>query len=451
MDLAIITTKNLEQKKFWDERLKHTFPKTRFIVVIEEWPGGAGNGLGTLNAFLEADAILRKEGGPSLHQWLETGHPLALYHCAGEGKRLYPLSASEHNNKAAMKLPGLIPFEVTEDPITLLEAILKQTDPLVKMNTGRLSVFWGDQLFFSSQSPHSLQRHPLEIYVKDGPVPSSEAWTKHHLENYGIVCFDPQGNSLILEKCDWDLFEELVKEGYIDVEKGLRMSFGSFSVTLPLLRDLLKEFTPELEQKKEKFDTEPHFWMPLTLPLSVYQKVMENKGMSLKESQKHFERLQSIRSSYQNVFGPMNLGSDCGWWDFGNVAAYKQNLLKILEKTDQSQYMREFLNMPADGVLKSNVDKLKSVRSIVVGTNAKELNVEDSVIIGCLLNKLSCKNSLFYNVRDDSELNDQTDVVRADVKGQRFYSTLHSDPKKNWDKCLQSNPMSWADLHRKLS
>ncbi len=450
MDLAIITTKNRLQKQFWENRLRITFPQTKFIVVVEDWHGGAGNGLGTLYAFLQANSFFQKIYHQNLLQWLENGHSLTLYHCAGEGQRLYPLSASEHNNKSALKLPGLIPFGATEDPITLLEAILKQTDPMSKDNPGRLSVFWGDQLFLPSKTTSIHSRHPLEIYVKEIPFPNSKGWKRENLENYGIVCFDGSGTPHILEKCTWDQIDAFIKDNCIVPERGVNISFGSFSITAPLLQALLKEFSQELECKTGKFDSDPHFWMPLTLPLKLYQTMMGKKKMNSIDAEKHYKRLEKVKNGFQDILGIINMGRDCSFWDFGNVVAYKDNLLRILEDTEESDTMRKFLQMPQDGILKSKIGKSKIVRSIIVGTNALELEAEDSVIIGSLLNKLSCKNSLYYNVHEEAILEQQEDVVRADVNGEPFYSTLQSDPKLQWSQRLHSNPLSWEELHLKI-
>lgn len=42
-------------------------------------------------------------------------------------------------------------------------------------------------------------------------------------------------------------------------------SLGSFSLSATLLLALLEEFKPEIEAKQAKFDSDPDFWMPLTL------------------------------------------------------------------------------------------------------------------------------------------------------------------------------------------
>ena len=45
------------------------------------------------------------------------------------------------------------------------------------------------------------------------------------------------------------------------------------------LEALMDEFTPELEKKSGKLDTDPHFWMPLTLSEKSYVEVMKQKGV----------------------------------------------------------------------------------------------------------------------------------------------------------------------------
>ncbi len=45
---------------------------------------------------------------------------------------------------------------------------------------------------------------------------------------------------------------------------------GSFSMSFEMLTLALSEFAGELAEKRAKFDSDPHFWMPLTLELEGY-------------------------------------------------------------------------------------------------------------------------------------------------------------------------------------
>jgi hypothetical protein len=60
--------------------------------------------------------------------------------------RLAPLPGAENNNKPGVKLPATLTVGGERVPLTILEAVLKQTGVYAPMRKGRLSVFWGDQV-----------------------------------------------------------------------------------------------------------------------------------------------------------------------------------------------------------------------------------------------------------------------------------------------------------------
>ena len=125
--------------------------------MSEDWAqGGAGNGLGTLYAFEKACRLATDKFGADydLKGLLGGGEvSVGLYHTAGKGTRLAPLPASENNNKPGVKLPAVVDVDVgggvgggDVQPITILEAVVKQTGVYAKSRKGRLSVYWGDQV-----------------------------------------------------------------------------------------------------------------------------------------------------------------------------------------------------------------------------------------------------------------------------------------------------------------
>ncbi len=119
------------------------------LAVHEDWPGGAGNALGTLYAFQNAarDAAER-HGGVDISAQLRDGSvSIGLYHTAGKGTRLAPLPGAENNNKPGVKLPATVRVAGQAVPMTILEAVIRQTGCYARSRPGRLSVFWGDQIF----------------------------------------------------------------------------------------------------------------------------------------------------------------------------------------------------------------------------------------------------------------------------------------------------------------
>lgn len=60
--------------------------------------------------------------------------------------RLAPLPGAENNNKPGVKLPVCLTVDGARVPLTILEAVCKQTGVYASSRKGRLSVFWGDQV-----------------------------------------------------------------------------------------------------------------------------------------------------------------------------------------------------------------------------------------------------------------------------------------------------------------
>lgn len=58
-----------------------------------------------------------------------------------------PLPGAENNNKPGVKLPATVKIGDKNLSITILESVIKQTGCYAKSRMGRLSVFWGDQVF----------------------------------------------------------------------------------------------------------------------------------------------------------------------------------------------------------------------------------------------------------------------------------------------------------------
>merc|ERR1719148_399212 len=152
-DVTIVCTTDDHQAAYWMERLGRGVCKRSgdgggaypmVLAVSEDWssPSGAGNGLGTLYAFRKACRVAKEKHGVDLAAEMDAGKvSAALYHTAGKGTRLAPLPASENNNKPGVKLP--VSQKLSDGsyaPITVLEAVVKQTGVYAPSRKGRLSV-----------------------------------------------------------------------------------------------------------------------------------------------------------------------------------------------------------------------------------------------------------------------------------------------------------------------
>ncbi len=113
-DVVIICCSSKPQARYWQRRLEEgrgllLSKNTLVLAVMEDWPGGAGNALGTLYAFTNAAKLAITRYGVDIESQLKAGKiSVGLYHTAGKGTRLAPLPGAENNNKPGVKLPATI-------------------------------------------------------------------------------------------------------------------------------------------------------------------------------------------------------------------------------------------------------------------------------------------------------------------------------------------------------
>ncbi len=364
--ILVVTTNCLKEARYWQRVL----PDAR--VVYEEWPGGAGNGLGTLYAAQQAGVL----------EDLRSGKPVALYHTAGKGTRLAPLPGSEFNNKSAVKIPGAP---------TLLEAVIEQTKPL--LHPGRLSVFWGDQLFTPS-IPLREPKRDVELFAKLKPPPTQKQWNEQNLHQYGLVLLDNHGNARQLEKTT---YETLSQQTYAQ----MGISLGSFSLSVPFLKELLQEFSPELQKKQGHLNTDTDFWMPLSWGTSS-------------------------RISGQNRIGAIDIGQEALWLDFGTLRNYWASCLKLQTEN-----------------INCHIDEADIQKSLLINVTAKKVRARNSVLINVTAPTIDIEEGILYNTTDRNPISLQKSA-RADAHNMPFIAPIDGAP---WETKLPNNPMSFADLY----
>ncbi len=296
--------------------------------------------MGTLYAFQKAAALASTKHGIDLLQQLQE-HKISvgLYHTAGKGTRLAPLPGSENNNKPGVKLPATIPIQGKEEksPMTILEAVIKQTGCYAKSRLGRLSVFWGDQVFIPTAPVEYTASYHVDILCSLGPMMSKEEWKEKGMDKYGLIAQCEGGKAAQVEKVDHATALQLLQS--LGEIQAVGTSLGSFSISWQLLKTLLKEFSEELSLKKGKLDSDPHLWMPMTLDEGAYRHLMEQKGISKENSSKHYHRIQNMMNEFhQNypssfgLFGPVDVGQGVFWWDYGQLKLYQRNTLLMTER-----------------------------------------------------------------------------------------------------------------------
>lgn len=440
-DVLIVVVSNQRQQEFWKTTLHQDIHRilpssTLALVVQEEWEGGAGNGLGTLYAFQQAFQLAETQG-IDLFKLLEQGGSVSLYHTAGKGMRLFPLCGVDYNDKSAIKLP------FRKGLITLLEASILQTTP--QRQAGRLSIFWGDQLFSADPVP-SPKKALLTIFSRVIPFPNSAEWETRHLNQYGVLARGSSGHVQLLDKLDYSTFQTLI-DG-LDHKAGLGISFGSFTLSPFLLKALLEEFAEELSSRSSRLDSDPHFWMPLTLEEPLYLRLMQARGMAQKKASSHYLRMQKLKKqlSPQPLLEIAPAGAQY-WWDYGSVAHYFRNVRMLLEKTEEGEAMRKFFQIPEQPSLihGCHLGQATIENSILVNVSAEKAHISNSILINVQAQQIEAEESLAYHVEEKGALHLQKDAVRADA-ACKMLSSLTRDGKKDWSLRLPGNALSYEEL-----
>lgn len=261
-------------------------------------------------------------------------------------------------------------------------------------------------------------------------------------------------------------------------------SLGSFSVSAVFLKALTDTFATELIEKTSKLDTDPHFWMPLTLPESSYIALMQTKGMNETESKQHYHRMQVMKTKFlaQNsslgLFGAVNVGKGACWWDYGLLKLYSSNCLLLLEKdSEKANLLRRYLGIENDGkIMDSNVSPSTTVddssyiisssigpdgsiqNSLLSNVSAQSITADGAIIINCAAKKITAgKGCILYNIIADDE-HEEINVADGDVivgvynddhTHYRLCSNMNTDGGNAWKIVLDKNQHSFEQAHGK--
>ncbi|KAG7395083.1 hypothetical protein PHYBOEH_004235 [Phytophthora boehmeriae] len=479
-DVVIVCTSTPHQAQYWQDRLMATrgsiSPKdAKVIAVHEDWEGGAGNGLGTLYAYTKAVAAGKDLYGMDIPALLAADKiSVALYHTAGKGTRLAPLPGSENNNKSGVKLPAMVQVKDKFVPMTILEAVVKQTGVYASSRRGRLSVFWGDQVFIPSAGVKYEAKHHIDILAALAPMPTEKEWQEKGLEKYGLIVVNQQDNAAQVDKVTHETANRLLAS--FGEMKSVGTSLGSFSVDADMLKALLTEFSKELQAKEGKLDSDPHFWMPLTLELAAYTEVMAQKGVDKAESTAHYERMQKMMANFEEsrakelgLFGCVDVGSDVYWWDYGQLKLYLKNNRLVTKPGVEADCLRSFLGI-SNSIEHSNVGKNATIEeatvlnsqievgdikhSVLSGVCAREVNADGSILINVTARSITAPNCVVYNVTSDEadglcleEGSVVVGVLLPDGKKVIMRSSMNVCGGKAWKTVLEENEHSFENIY----
>mmetsp|Transcript_18616 Transcript_18616/g.46091 ORF Transcript_18616/g.46091 Transcript_18616/m.46091 type:complete len:527 (+) Transcript_18616:128-1708(+) len=477
-DVTIICTTDDHQADFWMSKLSDGLSKEgekfpMVIAVSEDWaPGGAGNGLGTLYAWQKAVKLAKTKFDADLEAlMLDNTVSAALFHTAGKGTRMAPLPASENNNKPGVKLPFL--STSTGKAMTVLEAVVQQSGIYAPSRKGRLSVFWGDQVFLPSVSFQYTPTHHVDIMctLLGDTAPTPEEWAAQGLEKYGVIAVleGDKAETAQVEKVDHATATRML--GQLGTIKQVGPSLGSFSVSGEILKAMLEEYSTELTEKTAKLDTDPHFWMPLTLSEADYIYLMKQKGIDEGESKSHYARMKVFSEKFDKgdmgLFGAVDVGKDACWWDYGQLKLYSKNTTLLLEDSNpECGLLRKFLGL-TDGPTFGKIGEADVVHSfcfnskiasgnikdtIACQVNTKELNAEGAIVVNCVAPRITAgKGCILYNIMSEEEIIAQDGQVMVAVtaeSGDSFVlkSKVDIDGGKAWKIVVEDNENSFEQV-----
>lgn len=429
-DVVVVVASSAEAANFWRQRLERVHSQvlgadTELVVTEEVWTGGAGNGLGTLHGLEQAEAELNRRGR-SLWRALADGKSVGIWHTAGQGRRLYPLPIHHRGDKSRTIVPGELTIDGSPVAMRLLEAVLRQTSAFAE--SGRIGVFWGDQLTLPTV-PMKRPTAPVALLGRLGPVPDAAAWKRLRLSNYGLLAVRTDGSAMQLEKLKWSEFDGL--RGDLGSLTAAATSLGSFSMTAEVGQRLMAVFAPELSSRSAKLDTDPGWWMPLTLPEPVAIRLCGPDSVS------------RLRAAFDGPIGleVLNLGESAPWWDFGTLQSWHDSCRAVLTSPE----LRLLLNTPSpmgDSVFVASPRVEGAHNSVIVGSTAVQLDVSDAVVVDCDVDRLH-GSGVAYGLRGGTHTL-TGGVCATDGQGGTVTAPIDSDGKATWDVPLGGNVKSWS-------
>lgn len=485
-DVVIVCCSGEKQADYWQSRLMtvrgQVLPATcKVLAVFEDWAGdGAGNGFGTLYAYQNAMTKAKSlYNGYDLHaDMLAKKVSVGLYHTAGKGTRLAPLPGAENNNKPGVKLPATLSVGGEQVPMTILEAVLKQTGVYAPMRKGRLSVFWGDQVFVPTVPVAAYTpTHHADILCSLGPMPSAEEWEAKGLDKYGLIAVNADGEAAQIEKVKHATARALLAN-FGEVTR-VGVSLGSFSLSAYLLVAFLDEFQKELTEKTAKLDTDPGMWMALTLSKDSYIQLLKAKGTPAAVSGPHFDRMHAMVARFRattegarGLFGAVDIGQGAYWWDYGQLKLYFANNISVTHTDEESRLYRAFLGVPESRrthakiaevvdvdpwsvISAARVDEGTIKQSVLTNVSAVSVEAEGAVLVNVTARKVVAgRGAVLYNVVDESEeglvLGPKevlVGVFDAHGKQQLMTSSFENDGGVWWKKEIRDGQPSFEAVY----
>jgi hypothetical protein len=303
-------------------------------------------------------------------------------------------------------------------------------------------------------------------------APTADEWTAQGLEKYGVIAVleGPSAEAAQVEKVDHATATKML--GQLGTIGQVGPSLGSFSVSAAILGALVTEYSSELATKTAKLDTDPDFWMPLTLSQEDYVYLMNQKGIEEQTSKAQYERMKNFNESFDRsgmgLFGAVDVGKDACWWDYGQLKLYSKNSLLLLDDNNpESALLRKFLSLEygpvtAQGDLAmthsyafaSKLTQGSLTNSLVCQVTAKEIIAEGAIIVNCVAPKITAGvGCILYNLMSEEPIvanAGQVMVAVTNEDGESFVlkSRMDLDGGKAWETPVEGNELSFAQVHK---
>ncbi|RKY30103.1 MAG: hypothetical protein DRP68_06460, partial [Candidatus Omnitrophota bacterium] len=256
-DVIIVTVKDERKREEVEEVLNNVFKNNKnkeIYVIVENWPGGAGNLLGTSNAYKKAKELSKNSF---------ENKKVAIFHNAGEGRRIEPLALSEGNDRGSVKMIG----KVKDCELTLLLSVIANSEKFSSDNNA-VDVFWVNQLYFENEKINSATNDSLiSLFVTECKEDdfSYEEWEK--LNKKELVIFEIDDNGKIVDFIEENIFEDLKEAKEFLRGKKLRYDLGAHRIKKEFLEAMLEFCKKDLRWRRRKLEFAMDFLQPLLVTL----------------------------------------------------------------------------------------------------------------------------------------------------------------------------------------
>lgn len=306
-------------------------------------------------------------------------------------------------------------------------------------------------------------------------APTAEEWAAQGLEKYGVIAVlkGEARNAAQVEKVNHATAVKMLAS--LGDLGQVGPSLGSFSVSASILQGLCEEYATELAEKTAKLDTDPHFWMPMTLPKAEYATLMAQKGIDEDLSNSHHDRMAVFKDkldlSEMGVFGAVDVGKDACWWDYGLLKLYSKNNLKLLEDDNDAKLLRAFMGITdkkahsslgdevavdeASVALTCKIGSGSIANSVLCAVTANEVIADGAIVVNCVAPRIIAgKGAILYNLISSEDIVAGEGDVHVSVTEESgdsavLKSHLTIDGGDKWKVKLEMNEVTFEDMFMK--